>query len=131
MKTRNSGLVVVVEDEEELRRSLVFTLLRSGYRVSAHATAISALEDLRRIRSNSDSVILLITEIDMPGSDGVAFLRQARSISPNLPILIITGHANKESRRSLLELGVIRILDKPFHLQELVSGIAKLRRDAL
>lgn len=122
---KKTPIIILVEDEEELRRSMDFTLRRKGYRVEAFRNAETALMAFGGAAGMQGRPDLLITDIRMPGMGGVGLVEQTKVLIPPIPILVVTGQAGKDERRRLAELGVTRILSKPFSLQELVREVEK------
>ena len=85
--------IVVVEDDDGNRRTVTRALERAGYRVAAFPKAQPALEYLRQNRD----VVLVITDLMMPGTDGFGVLEEAKNINPDMGVLMITGHGSVES----------------------------------
>jgi DNA-binding NtrC family response regulator len=107
--------VVIVEDEQGNRDSYARALSRVGYRVAAFASAEPALDYLKE---HSD-VILVITDVILPGMDGFGMLAAAREILPDVGVLMITGHASVESVQEAWKSGADDYLTKPVQLLEL------------
>jgi len=77
------GQVVVIEDDDSNRRTLTRALTRDGYRVEAFGEAPPALEYLRENRD----IVLVITDLKLPGMDGFAVLQESRRINPDVGVL--------------------------------------------
>ena len=107
--------VVVIEDEAANRESYERALSKIGYRVAAFAEAESAFRHLRAHRD----VVLVITDLMMPGIDGFGVLAAAREIDPDIGILMITGHGSVESAVDAMKRGADDYLTKPVDLFEL------------
>ena len=119
--------IVLIEDEEGNRRSLTRALDRVGYDVHAFATAEPALDFLRE---NND-VALVITDLMLPGIDGFGVLRTAREISPEIGVLMVTGHGSVESAVEAMKAGADDYLTKPvelFELRKRTSAILEKRK---
>jgi len=119
--------IIVVEDDEGNRRTLTRALERDGYRVDAFAEAEPALEYLRENRD----VVLVITDLMLPGKDGFDVLEASRGIDPEVGLLMITGHGSVESAVDAMKRGADDYLTKPVHLEELrerTSAIIEKRR---
>jgi DNA-binding NtrC family response regulator len=107
--------VVVIEDETANRESYERALSKIGYRVAAFARAEPAFAHLRAHRD----VVLVITDLMMPGTDGFGVLAEAREIDPDIGILMITGHGSVESAVDAMKRGADDYLTKPVDLFEL------------
>jgi CheY-like chemotaxis protein len=108
--------ILVVDDDVNLRELLLETLDGIGYRASGATDGIDALQKLKE-----EKVDLVITDIKMPGMDGIALLKKIRRYYPELPVLFITGVATPEIIGRALPDG---FLAKPFrisHLEELIE----------
>jgi two-component system, NtrC family, response regulator HydG len=107
--------VVIIEDETGNRDSYQRALSKIGYRVAAFPEAGPALDYLR---TNRD-VVLVITDLMMPGIDGFGVLAAARAVDPEIGILMITGHGSVESAVDAMKRGADDYLTKPVDLFEL------------
>lgn len=113
--------ILVVDDEERLRRALVRSLGRENRQVLAAASGDEALRILEQ-----RSVALVITDLVMPGMDGMALVRSIRNSAPDTRIIIITAYGSAESREEARALGVSCYLAKPFDLSHLKSKVNEL-----
>lgn len=128
--TRESGLtgtlptqgrILVVDDDEAIRQLQTTYLRRVGYEVSSVQDGASALRFLV-----DEKVDLVITDIVMPGSDGVELIRGLRKEYPELNIIAMSGGGAMSSHLLLhiaRSLGVGRTLAKPFGLDELLHAV--------
>ena len=112
--------VLVADDEASIRELLSKTLALADYDVDVAQDGRAALERLRT--SHYD---LLITDLKMPGVDGLAVIREARRYRPELPIIIITGFSTEASAIEALNLGVSGYLTKPFRVPKVLATAAK------
>lgn len=108
--------VLVVEDDEGVRRFIVECLQSLGYEV---CEASSGLEGLERIRS--DPPELLIVDYAMPGLTGVDVITEARRTRPDLPIILATGYADMEAVHRAIDPN--RVLRKPFQIGDLEAAV--------
>jgi len=115
MIENDRGQVVVIEDDDANRRTLTRALTREGYRVEAFHEAPPALEYLRENRD----IVLVITDLKLPGMDGFAVLQESRRINPDLGVLMVTGHGSVESAVEAMKRGADDYLTKPVDLFEL------------
>jgi two-component system response regulator HydG len=107
--------VVIIEDETGNRESYQRALSKIGYRVAAFPEAGPALDYLRTHRD----VVLVITDLMMPGVDGFGVLAAARAVDPDIGVLMITGHGSVESAVDAMKRGADDYLTKPVDLFEL------------
>ena len=116
--------VLVVDDEQLMRKLVVALLSRHGHECVA---ACDGTEGLNKIyRSKYDAVI---TDIAMPGMDGITFTKKALDLYPNLPVMIITGLTEEYSPESALASGAQDFIRKPFSGEEFVVRFNKMMRD--
>ncbi|MCX6549741.1 MAG: response regulator [Acidobacteria bacterium] len=112
--------VLVVDDEASIRDLLTKTLALAEYDVDAAPDGRVALGRLRA--ANYD---LLVTDLKMPGMDGLSLIRDARRLMPALPIVIITAYSTEASAIEAINLGVSGYLTKPFRIAKILSTAAK------
>ncbi|MFX0542023.1 sigma-54-dependent transcriptional regulator [Roseovarius sp. S4756] len=118
--------VLFVDDEEELRFSAAQTLKLAGLSASAVGEAELALARLAR-----DFPGVLITDIRMPGMDGMTLMRRALEIDPALPVIIVTGNGDVELAVQAMRDGAYDFLEKPYdpaHLVQVVRRALDKRR---
>jgi DNA-binding NtrC family response regulator len=120
---RGSGTVLVVEDEDAIRRILLETLGECGYTV---LTAGNAQEAMALIESAKQKIDLLISDVVMPGWSGPELAKHFQAARPGVPVLLISGHTGK----MLTEHGVVpsdvNLLVKPFSSQTLARTVRKV-----
>jgi len=112
--------VLVADDEASIRELLSKTLALADYEVDVAHDGRAALERLRTTQYD-----LLITDLKMPGVDGLSVIREARRYRPDLPIIIITGFSTEASAIEALNLGVSGYLTKPFRVPKVLAAAAK------
>ena len=112
--------VLVVDDEEGIRELLSKTLALVEYDVDVAHDGRSALERLRLMPYD-----LLITDLRMPGVDGLTVIREARRLKTDLPVIIITGFSTEASAIDAINLGVQGYLTKPFRVPTVLNAAAK------
>jgi excisionase family DNA binding protein len=112
--------VLVVDDEATIREVLAKTLALVEYDVDLAADGRTAIERLRMI-----SYDLLITDLKMPGIDGLAVIREARRLKADIPVIIITGFSTEASAIEAVNLGVSGYLTKPFRVPRVLAAAAK------
>jgi excisionase family DNA binding protein len=112
--------VLVVDDEATIRDLLAKTLALAEYDVDMAPDGRTALERLRIIPYD-----LLITDLKMPGVDGLTVIREARRLKADLPVIIITGFSNEASAIEAVNLGVSGYLTKPFRVPRVLAAASK------
>jgi excisionase family DNA binding protein len=112
--------VLVVDDEATIRDLLSKTLALAEYDVDLAPDGRTALERLRMIPYD-----LLITDLKMPGVDGLAVIREARRLKADIPVIIITGFSTEASAIEAVNLGVAGYLTKPFRVPRVLAVAAK------
>jgi CheY-like chemotaxis protein len=120
-----SLLILVVDDEpdvEALFRQQFRRELRAGR--FAMEFAQSAPTALQRItKAGDESLILILSDINMPGMSGLELLPEAKAIRPDVPIIMITAYGDPETKRKALENGAEALLTKPIDFGTLRSEI--------
>ena len=109
------GMVVFVEEEETLRRLGETILSRMGCEVSAHETAESALIAIQE----SSRLVLLATDMSLPGMSGVQLAHQMRALGIGVPILLMSGHDEEEIEEAGGVPAPCRIMQGPIGLADL------------
>jgi excisionase family DNA binding protein len=112
--------VLVVDDEATIRDLLAKTLALAEYDVDLAPDGRTALERLRIIPYD-----LLITDLKMPGVDGLTVIKEARRLKPDIPVIIITGFSTEASAIEAVNLGVSGYLTKPFRVPRVLAAAAK------
>ncbi len=112
--------ILVVDDEQAVRDLLARTLTMADYDVDAAPDGASAVERLHAVEYD-----LLITDLKMPGMDGLSVIREARRIAPDLPVIIITGYSTEASAIEAINLGVAGYVTKPFRLPRILAATAR------
>src|SRR5438105_2414709 len=112
--------ILVVDDEQAVRDLLAKTLTMADYEVDTAGDGPAALDRLRAVEYD-----LLITDLKMPGMDGLSVIRESRRQAPELPVIIITGYSTEASAIEAINLGVAGYLTKPFRLRRILAAAAR------
>lgn len=112
--------VLVVDDEEPIRELLLRTLALADYDVDVVPDGRTAVDRMRIIDYD-----LLITDLRMPGVDGLNVIRHARRLKGDLPIIIVTGYSSEASAIEAINLGVQGYLTKPFRVPRVLAAAAR------
>lgn len=113
------GRVLVVEDEEKLRRVIQLHLESAGFDVEGVSTAEQALP-------LAAAANLIITDLRLPGMDGLQFIQQVQSRGLQAAIIVITAHATIETAVEAMKRGAADFLQKPFSLDHLTTVVQKV-----
>jgi excisionase family DNA binding protein len=112
--------VLIVDDEASIRDLLSKTLALAEYDVDLAPDGRTAVERLRIIPYD-----LLITDLKMPGVDGLSVIREARRLKADIPVIIITGFSTEASAIEAVNLGVSGYLTKPFRVPRVLAAASK------
>ncbi len=118
----NGELVLVVDDEAPIREALVSTLEASGYHCF---TAEDGSDALAVYFSRRDEIDLIVTDLAMAQMDGVKFVRNLRRLGGTVPVVVSSGHIQKNSMQDLVALGVRHFLEKPYNADKLLRTVRR------
>ena len=129
------GRVLVVDDEDQLLDAYSRWLARAGFEVETATSGTAAAALLEKAEYD-----VVVSDISMPGLDGVSLLRLARGRDADLPVVLVTGSPELQSAIEALRSGAFDYLVKPFDLEKLshvveranlLHRMARLKREAL
>ena len=112
--------IVVTEDDHVQREIISDILEQSGYTVCACADGSTALETIQDMPCD-----VLLTDMKMPNMDGLELLRRARSLAPDLDVIVMTTHATIKTAVTAIKEGAADYLEKPFDKDELLLVMAR------
>lgn len=112
--------ILIVDDEETIRELLLKTLALAEYEVDVAPDGRTAVDRMRLIQYD-----LLITDLRMPGVDGLTVIREARRLKADIPVIIVTGYSSEASAIEAINLGVQGYLTKPFRVPRVLAAAAK------
>ncbi len=115
-----TGKILVIDDEDIVRRSCSRTLSPLGYEVRLTQ---SSLDGLRMI--DEEKFDLVLTDIKMPDMDGIEVLKQVRDKFPEMKVIIMTGYQSVENALKSVQLGAFDYIEKPFSPDALISSVSK------
>lgn len=115
--------VLVVDDDETIRRSAAHLLGKSGYRVN---TAGDGEEGLAQIQELRPAIVLL--DLRMPKVSGMEVIERAIAIMPDLAIVVMTAHGTIEAAVETIQRGAFDFITKPFERNRLIATVDKARR---
>jgi len=122
--------VLVVDDDQSFRRVLEYQLRDDGYHVLTAADVSSALQ-----QSQAGPVDVVVTDVKMPGGDGMELLARLKATQPDLPVVMLTAHGTIGAAVEAMKRGAVDYLTKPFTREQLrivlrkTLDIAALKRE--
>ena len=106
--------VLVVDDEPRICRLILDVLVQEGYMVDVSFSGADALQMIREYNYH-----LLITDLEMPGIDGLELIQKVKKRDPDIRAIMITGNAIDDIARWSLRYGIDNTMQKPFNITEL------------
>jgi len=100
--------LLIIDDEQGIRKVLSISLASDGYDVLTASTGEEGIEIFKR-----ESPSIVLTDIKMPGMDGITVLKQIKGINPDAEVIMITGHGDMDSAIETLKLDASDFLNKP------------------
>jgi DNA-binding NtrC family response regulator len=113
--------ILVADDEPGVRDSLAEVLRESGYQVETAVDGSAALDAL-----DAHDFAVVITDLRMPGADGLAVLRKAREVSPQTVALVMTAHGSVETAVEALRMGAADYILKPIIFDDVLAKVARV-----
>ena len=110
-----SEKILIVDDEINILNLLKMVLSREGYQVDISTKGEEALRKFKQYRH-----AVVITDLKMPGMDGIQLLREVKSIAPETEVVVITGYASKDTAVEAMSLGASSYLVKPFDCLDII-----------
>lgn len=120
----DSPVVHVVDDDLEVRQSLSFLLATAGLAVRLHESATAFLDAVGDVAAGC-----VVTDVRMPGIDGIEFLRRLRARGSPVPVIIMTGHADVPLAVEAMKEGAADFIEKPFDDDLLIGAIRSALED--
>jgi len=126
---QDRGTVLLVDDEDPVRRLAERALARAGWQVLAADSGEQALEVLRQRGADSGPIMALVSDMVMPGMDGTTVMQEVRRLidQPDLPVVLVSGYAESPLRGELAGAKAL-FLAKPYSLADLVAAVGKAVR---
>ena len=120
----SEGLVLVVDDEPDVRKVVRMTLEKAGYDVIEAEDGEKAIEEIKK-GEHSILLNLIITDIRMPNMNGIDVINYYRKEWPSVPIIVLTGFPDLDMATSMLQHGISDYLVKPVEAEKLRASVAK------
>ena len=112
--------ILIVDDEPEMLEICSDTLTQKGLPVRTESSSLRALELIK-----NDDFDLLLLDIKIPEIDGITFLKKTKEITPNLPVIMLTGFPTIETAVESMKLGAFDYLTKPFTPEQLSAAVER------
>ena len=119
----NGELILIVDDEENIRSITEATLTQFGYKA---VTAVDGTDALASYAARRDEIAVVLTDMAMPYMDGTALIRALRKMEPNLKIVAMSGLMNEDQTAGLKTLNVNAYLSKPYTAETLLKTLAEI-----
>ena len=119
--------IVVIDDSKLMRSMLRVILEQAGYDVEVWEE-VTAAEIPERIQAGNPD--LVITDYQMPGSNGLTVARMARKTKPGLPVIVVTATRDPAVLDALKRVNVTHILHKPVHAEDLLQAVRQGLQDS-
>ncbi len=121
-----SDIVHVIDDDADVRQSLAFLLSTVGFAVRVHDSADAFLRVLPDVQEGC-----VVTDVRMPGIDGIELQRRLAAAGVTLPVIVMTGHGDVALAVAAMKAGAVDFIEKPFDDEVLIAAIrAALARRA-
>jgi len=120
----SEGLVLVVDDEPDVRKVVRMTLEKSGYDVLEAEDGEKAIAEVKK-DENMLLLTLIITDIRMPNMNGIDVINYYQKEWPSVPLIVLTGFPDLDMATSMLQHGVVDYLVKPVEAEKLRASVAK------
>jgi len=114
----NNAVVHLIDDDEDVRRALAFLLGTAGLAVQVYDSALAFFE-----RYDTALPGCVVSDVRMPGMDGLELLRCLRDKGATLPVIVMTGHADVALAVEAMKAGAVDFIEKPFPDEVLLSAI--------
>ncbi|HVS64318.1 MAG TPA: sigma-54 dependent transcriptional regulator [Thermoanaerobaculia bacterium] len=112
--------LVLIDDEPRMVETMAMVLRRQGWEVEGFTVASEALEHLAR-----EPCDLLVTDLRMPGHDGLEVLRRSKAAAPEVPVVLVTAHATVGTAIEAMRRGAFDYLTKPFDNEDLIATVRR------
>lgn len=120
--TRPFNRLLLIDDEPGIRRMMSLDLTADGYEVTTAEDGLSGVEAFAREHPD-----IVLTDLKMPGMDGIEVLKRVKQMSPQTEVIVITGHGDLELAIKSLQLDAGDFITKPVHDQALSVALARAR----
>ena len=120
----SEGLVLVVDDEPDVRKVVRMTVEKAGYDVVEAEDGEKAIEEIKK-GEHSILLSLIITDIRMPNMNGIDVINYYQKEWPRVPLIVLTGFPDLDMAIAMLQHGVVDYLVKPVEAEKLLASVAQ------
>jgi two-component system response regulator FixJ len=113
-----NAVVHVIDDDEHVRHALAFLLATSGMAVRVHDSGTAFLEQTEGLQGGC-----IVSDIRMPGIDGLALQRRLTELGITMPVILMTGHGDVRLAVEAMKAGAVDFIEKPFDDEVLLTAI--------
>jgi CheY-like chemotaxis protein len=113
--------ILIVDDNDDFRTMLAAALRSHGYNITEAADGEEALVKLRTTTND-----MAIVDLDMPKLNGLTLTKKVKDVTPEFPIVMVTGYAQFYSPAEILSVGIDAFLQKPVPMEKLLEVIRKI-----
>ena len=113
-----SAVVHLIDDDEDVRKALAFLLSTAGMAVRVHESGLHFLDSLEGLQPGC-----IVSDVRMPGLDGLELQRKLQEKGIDMPMIIMTGHADVALAVAAMKAGAVDFLEKPFDDELLLSAV--------
>jgi two-component system response regulator FixJ len=114
----STAVVHLIDDDGDIRRTLSFMLTSAGFAVRVYASATAFIEAIPTLQSGC-----VVSDIRMPGVDGIELLRRLKALHIVFPVVLMTGHADVPLAVQAMKEGAFEFIEKPFDSDTMISAI--------
>ena len=120
----NRSLVLIADDDAAMRQMLAVSLRNEGFEVGECSDGRDLLDTLRAGETSSPPSVV-VTDMRMPGVDGLDVLYWVERWCPEVPVILITAFGDRHTHQRARQLGAARVIDKPFELEQLHEAVTE------
>ncbi len=114
----NDAVIHLIDDDEHVRRAVAFLLGTAGFAVKLHESAASFFANLDKQQPGC-----IVSDVRMPGMDGVELQRRLKEKGVDMPMIIMTGHADVALAVAAMKAGAVDFIEKPFDDEVLLNAV--------
>ena len=118
--------IMVIDDSVTIRTSIEFSLKSMGWPIKHAENGMDALTKIKELKEKGESIVLCITDVNMPLMDGITFVKEFRKTDKFCPILMLTTESDESKIQEGREAGASGWLIKPFKSEQLTGVVKKL-----